>query len=126
MTSDEVRKKFVEKYLVLFNVNKIEFKLLTNQKICGTAIFDDTETQDFCWNVDNSYVPSLAVIEILEILKKERMIDGDRIVCSDDMIYSKCQIDSYDIFKIAMNEIRKTEIKMIDGAVETDSFFLHN
>jgi len=120
------RTQFLEKFLQLVGAKKIQNLIYEDQKVFGTIIFDDGETQEFCWNISQENLPSVDVIELMEILKKNNFISIDKLIVSQKELFNHTKWKDYQKFETALNELFNIEVKMIDDDEETDSFFIHD
>jgi len=120
------RQIFLNSFLRLFGVDKIELKDVSLQKITGTAIYDDEGRQDFCWNIAEDKVPSDDLIELIKIIYKKRDSQIDKIKETSDELFLKTGWTDREKFNEVFAELFKVEVKMIDDGEETDSFFIHD
>jgi hypothetical protein len=119
------REKFLEKYLKLFGVSKLDFKLIAHDKICGRAFFLDNEYQDFCWIMNEEKVPKDNVLELIKQLKDNDLINIDKLTGTPELLFTMTKQNDYEDFISTFYELMSIHVQMIDNGKETDSFFIH-
>ena len=123
------RKKFLELFLKIYDVAEIEISSSFEDKIYGTAKYQDhfveDDFQEFCWHISEDMVPSENAIVLVKNIVAKNLHQGDKIIVSDEELFLKSEITNRINFDHALNEIFNIEIKMIDDGEETDSYFIH-
>ena len=126
MTTDK-RRIFLEQFLGLYEVDKIEITALDEEKICGIAIYlNDVDTQEFCWHITEDDVPSNDLIELIQIIRKNEFNKIDKLIVSAEELFEKTEWTDRNKFDKTFEELFEVEVKMIDDGEETDSFFIHD
>lgn len=126
MTTDK-RRIFLEHFLGLYEVDKIEITELDEEKICGIAIYlNDVDTQEFCWHITEDDVPSNDLIELIQIIRKNEFNKIDKLIVSAEELFEKTEWTDRSKFDKTFEELFEVEVKMIDDGEETDSFFIHD
>jgi hypothetical protein len=119
------RKIFLEQFLSLYGVEKIEINKVDVDKINGIAIYDDGESQEFCWHNTEQNVPSDRLIELIQVIKHNRFNQTDKIIIAEEILFSKLDWNDRTEFNKVYQELFDIKIKMIDDGEETDSYFIH-
>ena len=126
MTVDR-RQIFLEHFLGLYEVDKVEITNATTDKIYGNAIYlDDDDKQEFCWHVSEQNVPTEDLIQLIKVIKDNKFNRTDKIVVTADMIFKKSGWTDRTKFNFTYDNLFQIEVKMIDNGEETDSYFLHD
>lgn len=118
---------FLGSFFRLFDAT-IKKYYLTDNKIFGTVGWNgEEETQDFCWSIesDNDFLLNTKVL--CDYLVDNSLVQGDRIIVSEDELLSKLIRSGWTNNKgvQAIDHLSSIEVKMVDDGVETDSFFIH-
>ena len=119
------RKIFLENYLRLFGIDRLELTKITLDKVYGQAFFNDNERQDFCWYISEEKVPQDSVLELITTLRDNNLVDLDKLTDTPETIFAKTKQNDYNSFIEAFEELMTVNVRMIDDGEETDSFFLH-
>lgn len=62
------RQIFLEHFLGLYEVDKVEITHVENDKISGNAIYlDDDDRQEFCWHMSEQNVLTDDLIQLIEL-----------------------------------------------------------
>ncbi len=126
MTKDK-RQIFLEQFLGLYGVDKIEITKFDKDKIDGIAIYlDDDDTQEFSWHMTEDKVPSDDLIELIQIIKNNGFNRTDKVTVSPDELFEKTEWTDRNKFDKTFDELFEVEVKMIDDGEETDSYFMHD
>ena len=125
------RQIFLNSFLRLYGVVKVELLHADTDKITGTAIyFDDTpdnpERQDFCWHMTEDKVPSDELIELIQIIHTNKFNQGDKVTVSPDELFLKTSWSDREKFNMVFDELFEVEVRMVDDGEETDGFFMHD
>lgn len=120
------RLKFLESFLKLYEVDKIELINETVDSISGIAIYDESdgeERQEFIWYMYENEVSSKELNILIEKIVSKKWHDGDKV---------SNHIENYEFSEFSnetrdeiLDELFNVNIKMIDDGVETDSYFVH-
>ena len=121
------RKLFLETFLGALGGVKIDWGEENFDEVYGTLIYDEDdleERQDFVWHMSEKDVPSDDVIKLIQYIKENNLIYGDRITRK---IYDS-DLNFVDQSKQEemVNALFKVEVTMIDNGEETDKFFIHS
>ena len=122
------RQKFLEEFLKLYRVEKVEYTKVDEYKIIGTAIYDvndSEEKQEFCWHMSKEKLPSESTLELIQTINENGWCDIDKITVSKKELFQKLKWNDEKLFNEAFAELFEVEIKMVDNGKETDSFFVH-
>src|SRR6476620_5757538 len=122
------RQKFLEEFLKLYRVEKVEYTQVDDDKIIGTAIYDTNdseEKQEFCWHMSEEKLPSESTLKLIQTINENGWCDIDKITVSEKELFQKLKWNDEKLFNEAFAELFDVEIKMVDNGKETDSFFVH-
>jgi hypothetical protein len=119
------RKVFLENFLQLFGVDRLELTKITLDKVYGQAFFNDNERQDFCWYISEEKVPQDSVLELIKTLRDNNLVDLDKLTDTPELIFAKTKQKDYKNFYATFEELMAVNVRMIEDEEETDSFFLH-
>ena len=122
------RQKFLEEFLKLYRVEKVEYKQVDDDKIIGTAVYDTNdseEKQEFCWHMSEEKLPSESTLKLIQTINENGWCDIDKITVSAKELFQKLKWNDEKLFNEAFAELFDVEIKMLDNGKETDSFFVH-
>jgi hypothetical protein len=119
------REKFLEKYLGLFGVSRLDFKIIAHDKICGRAFYLDNEYQDFCWIMDDEKVPKDNVLELIRLLQESNLVNIDKLIVTPEFLYAQTKQNNYKDFMATFDELMSIRVQMIDDEKETDMFLIH-
>jgi hypothetical protein len=119
------RKIFLENFLRLFGVDRLELTKITLDRVYGQAFFNDNEQQDFCWYMSEEKVPQDSVLELIKTLRDNNLVDLDKLTDTPETIFTKTNQNDFNSFIEKFDELMAVNIRMIDDGEETDSFFLH-
>ncbi len=118
---------FLEHFLGLYEVDKVEITKADIDKIFGNAIyFDDDEKQEFCWHISEQNVPSDDLIQLIKVIKDHKFNRTDKIIVTADTIFEKSGWTDRSKFNSTYDKLFDIEVKMIDDGEETDSYFIHD
>ena len=121
------RQIFLESFLSLYGVGKVEITKFDFDKVIGIAIHDDNgDTQEFCWYMQEDKVPSNDLLEMIQLIKRNNYNKTDKIIISPDELYKQLAWSDKTRFDKTYDELFEVEVKMIDDGEETDSFFMHD
>jgi hypothetical protein len=121
------RQIFLDHFLGLYGVDKVEINNVDTDKIYGIANYlDEDETQEFCWHMTEENVPSEDLIQLIKIIKDNKFNRTDKIIVTADTIYEKSGWTNRSKFNITYDKLFEIEVKMIDDGEETDSYFIHD
>ena len=119
------RKVFLENFLQLFGVDRLELTKITLDKVYGQAFFNDNERQVFCWYISEEKVPQDSVLELINTLRDNNLVDLDKLTDTPELIFAKTKQKDYKNFYATFEELMAVNVRMIEDEEETDSFFLH-
>ena len=119
------RKVFLENFLQLFGVDRLELTKITLDKVYGQAFFNDNERQVFCWYISEEKVPQDSVLELIKTLRDNNLVDLDKLTDTPELIFAKTKQKDYKNFYATFEELMAVNVRMIEDEEETDSFFLH-
>ncbi len=122
------RQKFLEEFLKLYRVEKVEYTKVEDEKIIGIAIYDTNnseEKQEFCWHMSEEKLPSESTLKLIQIINENGWCDIDKITVSKKELFQKLKWNNEKLFNEAFAELFDVEINMLDNGEETDSFFVH-
>jgi hypothetical protein len=126
MTADR-RQIFLEHFLGLYEVHKVEITNATIDKIYGIAIYlDNDDKQEFCWHMSEQNVPTDGLNQLIKVIKDNKFNRTDKIVVTADMIFEKSGWTDRKKFNFTYDNLFEIEVKMIDNGEETDSYFIHD
>jgi len=117
---------FLESYLKLFGVEKIELIKETLDFVTGIAIYDVTdseERQEFIWYISEIDTPSSQLNNLIEKIHMNKLHLGDKF--SNMIEQTDFPEFNRETKEKLLNELFDIEIRMIDNGKETDSFFVH-
>lgn len=121
------RQLFLEHFLGLYEVDKVEITNADSDKIFGNAIYlDDDDKQEFCWHVSEQNVPMDDLIQLIEVIKDNKFHRTDKIIVDADKIFEKSGWADRTKFNMTYDILFDIEVKMIDDGKETDSYFIHD
>jgi hypothetical protein len=119
------RKVFLENFLQLFGVDRLELTKITLDKVYGQAFFKDNDRQDFCWQMSEEKVPQDSVLELIKILQDNNLVDIDKLTETPESLFAWTKQNDYNNFIVTFEELMAVNVRMIDDGEETDLFFLH-
>jgi len=126
MNTDK-RQIFLEHFLGLYEVDKVEIINAGNDNIFGYAIYlDDKVKQEFCWHMSEQNVPTDDLIQLIKVIKDNKFNRTDKIIATADTIFEKSGWTDRAQFNITYDKLFDIEVKMIDDGEETDSYFIHD
>ncbi len=121
------RQIFLELFLGLYGVNKVEITNVDTGKIYGIANYlDDDEKQEFCWHVNEHNIPSDELIQLIKVIRDNKFNRTDKIIVTADTIFEKSGWTDRTKFNSTYDKLFDIEVKMIDDGEETDSYFIHD
>ncbi|MEZ5013063.1 MAG: hypothetical protein R2794_02110 [Chitinophagales bacterium] len=121
------RQIFLEHFLGLYGVDRVEITRPTIHEIYGYAIYTDNDNrQEFCWHMSEEGVPTDDLIQLINVIKSNGFNQSDKIIVSANTIFEKSGWTDREIFNIAYDTLFEIEVKMIDDGIETDAYYLHN
>ena len=121
------RQIFLEHFLGLYEVDKVEITLVENDKISGNAIYlDNDDRQEFCWHMSEQNVPTDDLIQLIEVIKDNKFHQTDKIIVDAHKIFEKSGWADRTKFNMTYDKLFDIEVKMIDDGKETDSYFIHD
>jgi len=121
------RQLFLETFLKALGAQNILWGKIDDEKIYGTVIYDEAdfeERQDFVWKMREENVPSKNAEKLLNALRENNLISVDKIVKSVAELSSAFL--SEEEKQLALEEISKVSVMMIDDGIESDTYFLHH
>lgn len=117
---------FLDHFLGLYGVDKVEITNVEKDKIYGIAIYlDDEKKQDFCWHITEQNIPSDDLVQLIKIIKDNKFNRTDIILVTANTIFEKSGWIDRTKFNLIYDQLFEIEVKMIDGGEETDSYFIH-
>jgi len=120
------RLNFLQSYLKLYGVKKIELTNETVDSISGIAIYnekDPEERQEFIWHQSEKEIPSPELNILIEKIVAEKWHNGDKISEHiEDLEFE--EFDNSTKEKL-LTELFDVQIRMVDNGEETDSYFVH-
>jgi len=127
------RNRFLKEFLGALGAEEIIFTQETKSAISGTAIYapdDPEEKQDFCWHVTEENVPDEAVLNLVELLRKKKLLSIDQIIISRSQLRQQYNQNfntnmEQENFDVLLEKLESVEVRMVDEGNETDSFFIH-
>ncbi|MBK8482778.1 MAG: hypothetical protein IPL31_00080 [Saprospiraceae bacterium] len=126
MTTDK-RQIFLEHFLGLYGVEKVEITNADTDKIYGVSRYlDEDEKQEFCWHVTEHNIPSDELIQLIKVIKDNKFNRTDKIIVTADTIFEKSGWTNRTKFNSNYDKLFDIEVKMIDDGEETDSYFIHD
>ena len=94
------RENFLNNYLQLFGVSRLEINLVALDKICGQAFFSDNESQDICWYMTEEKVPHDKVLDLIRLLNDDNLVTIDKLQISPESLFAKTrQADFHEFIK---------------------------
>ena len=120
------RKIFLENFLRLFGVERLELTKITIDKVYGQAFFNDNDRQDFCLYMSEEKVPRDSVLELIKTLRENNLVDIDKLTDTPKSVFAKTKQNDYKNFIATFDELMTVNVRMIDDGEETDYFFLHD
>jgi hypothetical protein len=123
------REIFLDSFLKLLGAERVDILNIEEDSIFGTVVYDindPSERQDFRWRIEEENVPSENVLKLIQVINENNFIDIDKLTAPLKEIYSKTTETDYDAFLVAMDQLFKVEVRMVDDGEETDRYFIHN
>ena len=121
------RQIFLEHFLGLYEVDKVEITHVDTDKISGKAIYlDDYDRQEFCWHIAEQNVPTDDLVQLIKVIKENKFYRTDKIIVDADTIFEKSGWADRTKFNMTYDKLFDIEVKMIDDGEETDSYFIHD
>ena len=124
--SKSKRLNFLESFLKLYYVEKIEVIDERVDSIRGIAIYDESdpeERQEFIWHKSENKIPSSELIILIEKIVTEKWHNGDKISADIETMKFE-EFNNFTRDKI-LDELFDVNIKMVDEGQETDSYWVH-
>ncbi|MFN8359964.1 MAG: hypothetical protein U0264_08605 [Candidatus Kapaibacterium sp.] len=126
MTSDK-RQIFLDHFLGLCGVDKVEITTVDTDKIYGIANYlDGDDKQAFCWHMTEQNVPTDDLVQIINVIKDNKFNRSDKIIVTSEMVFEKSGWTDRTTFNTTYDKLFDIEVKMIDEGEETDSYFIHD
>jgi hypothetical protein len=121
------RQVFLEHFLKLFEVDRVEITNAEIDKIFGHALYlKDDDKQEFCWHMTEQNAPTDDIIHLIAVIKDNKYNRTDKIIVSADTVFEKTGWSDRVKFNIHYEKLFDIEVKMIDDGKETDSYFIHD
>lgn len=113
-------------YFHLFEA-KITISSNTDYLLEGNVAWTDGDEQQVRWLQQLSDDKLESLIDLCIFLKKEDIIESDRILVSETNLMQMLKAEGWNVDKAAntLDILLNVEVKMLDNGLETDSFFLH-
>lgn len=120
------RLNFLNSFLKLFEVVKIELIEQNEKSIRGIAVYDENdpeEIQEFIWYKTENGVPPIELNILIDKIVSEKWHNGDKISKHvEKMEFTEFNNETRD--KI-LDELFDVKIRMVDESEETDSYWVH-
>ena len=118
--------RFLCSFFQLFQCYLLEIKI-SDGKVEGVVCYEDFhDIQQFIWNYnhDNSIEDAIA---LAEILWQEKLINGDKIIVTEEDIKKILHEKKWseETISNSINFLLNVRVNMIDNGEVTDSFFVH-
>ena len=122
------RLNFLNSFLKLYGVEKIELTKEKVDSISGIAIYDESdpeEIQEFIWHKSENQIPDSELCILIDKIVAEKIQNGDLIY---DNKISNLEFKEFNNLKRdkLIELLYDVEIKMIDNGEETESYFVHS
>ncbi|MFD1015683.1 hypothetical protein [Winogradskyella rapida] len=122
------RLNFLNSFLKLYGVEKIELIKEKVDSISGIAIYDESnpeEIQEFIWHKSENQVPDTELCILIDKIVAKKMHTGDLI---HDNKISNLEFKEFNNLKRdkLIELLYDVKIIMIDNGKETDSYFVHS
>lgn len=124
---DYKRKAFLEAFLQALGASYLIWDSSGDNYISGTVVYDsddENEKQNFIWKIEESNTPNNNVITLLNYLKENHFLEGDKL---------KVPINGINVPGLdniakerAFEALFDVSVSMVDDGEETDSYFIHN
>ncbi|MBR4452638.1 MAG: hypothetical protein IKS33_00095 [Bacteroidales bacterium] len=118
--------RFLCSFFQLFQCYLLEIKI-SDGKVEGVVCYEDFhDIQQFIWNYNhnNSIEDAIA---LAEILWQEKLINGDKIIVTEEDIKKILHEKKWseETISNSINFLLNVRVNMIDNGEVTDSFFVH-
>ena len=118
--------RFLCSFFQLFQCYLLEIKI-SDGKVEGIVCYEDFhDIQQFIWNYNhnNSIEDAIA---LAEILWQEKLINGDKIIVTEEDIKKILHEKKWskETISNSINFLLNVRVNMIDNGEVTDSFFVH-
>lgn len=127
------RRVFLQEYLGALGASEIRWQEEAADRISGTVIYevdDPEETQDFVWHKSEKDVPSLAVLNLVKLIRKRNLLSIDKLVVTRLELREKYNSEyglqlTEQEFSGFLESLEEVEVPMVDEGRETDAYFIH-
>ena len=123
----EIIHTFLKSFFQLFEAD-VERIDIDGKLVYGTVGWkNEDDKQDFKWLIEFSE-EELYIIKLLcDYLSEKKLIKGDKVKIPEDELKLKLVSSgwSHENVEKSIDCLALLEIKMLDNAMETDSFFIH-
>jgi len=118
------RQIFFDHFPGLYGVDEVEITNADTDKIYGIVYYlDDDEKQNFCWNVTKQNNPSDDLVQLINVIKDNKLNRTDKIIVTDTK-FIKSGWTNITKFNFTVDKLFDIEAKMIDEGEETDSYLI--